>query len=150
MLPWKKIRGLLTHKATQDTLVRGSSTSGKKFFAKRMMTHAQQNDQIPELQYARKFTQSIEAVIVKHLFYKRIQIYKCHRAMISNNPCGCFNWIVLSVRLLAIQRLGVSWKPICSLLDTLQNMQYYIRTAHRDSCGYYSGSLSHPFQGRGG
>ena len=57
--------------------------------------------------------------------------------------------MVISVELLAMRRLGVPWKPIHSLLDTLQKMKHYIRTAHRDSCGYYSGSLLYPLQSGG-
>ena len=114
-----------------------------------MMNNAYKYKLIPESQYARKHTQSIEAVVVKRLFYDGIRIYKTPGVIISNDARGCFDRIVLAIGALAMRRLGVPWKAIRSLLDTLKNMRHYIRTAHGDSADFYTGSTTRPLQGGG-
>ena len=72
-------------------------TGTKLLFEKQMMTHAHNNKKILESQYAGKFVISIEAVIVKRLFYDELRTYKHQGAMISNDACGCFDQMVLSL-----------------------------------------------------
>ena len=125
------------------------NTGTKMIFARRMMNNAYKYKLIPESQYARKYTQSIEAVVVKRLFYDGVRIYKTPGVMISNDARGCFDRIVLAIGALAMRRLGVPWTAIKSLLDTLKNMRHYIRTAHGDSDEFYTGSTTRPLQGGG-
>ena len=77
-----------------------------------MMAHAYKHKQIPESQYARKFTQAIEASLVKRLYFDYLRIYKVPGAMILNDARGCFDRMVLLVGSLAFRRLGVPWRAI--------------------------------------
>ena len=114
-----------------------------------MMAKAYEIGLVPESQYARKHTQAIEAVLIKRLYFDFLCIYKHPGALIFNNARGCFDRMVLAIGSLAFRRLGVPWRAVRALTNTLGNMRHYIRTAHGDSEDYYEGSPKKPLQGDG-
>ena len=57
--------------------------------------------------------------------------------------------MVLAIGSLAFRRPGVPWCAVKALIDTLRNMQHYIRTAHGNSSTYYEGTPDRPLQGGG-
>ena len=114
-----------------------------------MMAKAYKLGLVPESQYARKHTQAIEAVLIKRLYFDFLRIYKHPGAIIFNDTRGCFDRMVLAIGSLAFRRLGVPWRAVRALTNTLGNMRHYIRTAHGDSEDYYEGSPKKPLQGGG-
>jgi hypothetical protein len=64
--------------------------------------------------------------------------------LISNDAKGCFDRIAHVVALLALRRLGVPRPAVASMLDTIQQMKHYIRTAFGESEGFYGPSEEGP------
>jgi len=62
----------------------------------------------------------------------------------SNNAWGCYDRIAHIAILLALRRLGIPCPPILAMLETIQNMQHYIRTAFGESTRSYGGDPSKP------
>ena len=83
----EKIQGvrLLSKLRTIHLLEADVNTGTKLIFAQRMMANAYRHRQILESQYARKYTQAIEAVLVKRLYFDYLRIYKVPGAIISND-----------------------------------------------------------------
>jgi len=62
----------------------------------------------------------------------------------SNDAWGCYDQIAHIAILLALRCLGIPRPPILAMLETIQNMQHYIRTAFGESTRSYGGDPSKP------
>jgi len=51
----------------------------------------------------------------------------------SNDAKFCYNRIAYSIASIVLQHLGLSIKPIISILLTIEEIDYYIRTAYSNS-----------------
>ena len=114
-----------------------------------MMDNTYKHGQVLESQYARKHTQAIKAVLIKHLYFDYLWIYKCPGVIISNSAGGCFDRMALAVGSLAFCCLGVPWQAVWSLLNTLCNMKHFICTDRGDLEKKYEGTPQRPLQGKG-
>ena len=102
---------------------------------------------IPTSQYAKKGNRSIEAAIVKILFFDYMRITKTNGAFIAMDLENCFDRMAHPVFSLCSQRLGVSAKISKCMINTLCQMRHFMRTAYGDSDWSYCGSSSRPLQG---
>ena len=64
------------------------NTGTKRIFLQQAMTHPIEYNQMPKSQYAKKYSQAIDAVMVKRLFFDYLRIFKIPGIMISNDACG--------------------------------------------------------------
>ena len=53
--------------------------------------------------------------------------------IISNDARGCFDRIAHVVAILALRRLGIPRPALLSMIQTIQEMQHYIRTSFGES-----------------
>ena len=118
-------------------------------FAQRGMEQARIHGEIPNSQYAKKYSQAIDAAMVKGLFFDYLRIYKLPGIMICNDARGCFDRMALIVGSLCFHRLKIPHQEVRTLMTTLQKMKHYVRSGHRDSKTYYSGTQDKPLQGGG-
>ena len=139
---------LLSRLRTIHILESDFNTGYKLHIAQRTMDNALQHGIIPDAQYAKKRSQAIEAVLMKRLVYDYMRI-KTTGVVISNDARGCFDRMALPIGLLVLQQLGTPKQVIRSLMTTLSSMKHYVRTAHGDLDGYYTGTKTRTLQGGG-
>ena len=125
------------------------NTGTKLIFNKRMLDNARQHNLIPDSQYLRKGTRSIEAAIFKRLFFVLLRLQRRPGAVVSNDLRSCFDRIPHPVGSIACRRLGVNPSALSALLSTIQHMRHYVRTGHGDSEKYYTGDPGMTLQGGG-
>ena len=106
-------------------------------FSKRMIKTGIDNQIIPTSQYAKKGNRSIEAAIVKILYFDYLRINKINGAFLAMDLENCFDRMAHPVSSLSSQRLGVAPSVANCMIDTLCRMKHYIRTAYGDSEWYY-------------
>ena len=71
---------------------------------------------------------STDAILLKRLSYDGIFLLR-HSAIIFNNDCkAAFDCMVPSIGGIALRRLGASSAAVSTLLQTLQQMKYKVRT----------------------
>ena len=116
-------------------------------FSHRMMNTALQTNSIPPSQYATKGRRSIEAAIVKTLFFDYLRIHKKNGSFIAMDLMQCFDRMAHPISSLSTQRLGVPSTVVETMITTLCQMKHYIRTAYGDSDDWYSGTDDEPLQG---
>lgn len=116
-------------------------------FSHQMMNNAIKHNAIPPSQYARKGSRSIEAAVVKVLFFDYLRINKTEGSFIANDMMQCFDRMAHPVSSLSSQRLGVHPLVAKTMINTLCYMKHYIRTAYGDSDDFYTGSQDKPLQG---
>ena len=73
------------------------NTGTKHIFANRMMTHAQQLNQIPESQYAKQNSRAMEGVMLKKLFFDIFRIYKIPAAALNLDARRCYDRLALPI-----------------------------------------------------
>ena len=109
-------------------------------FGKRMMQTAILHDAIPASQYSKPMSRSIEAALVKVMFFDHLRIHKLPGAFCAMDLMQCFDRMAHPVSSLCAQRLGVSKQVAKSMITTISSMKHYIRTSYGDSDFYYGGS----------
>ena len=116
-------------------------------FSKRMISNGIVNLAIPSSQYAKKGNRSIEAAVVKVLFFDYLRLTRRNGAFMAMDLKNCFDRMAHPVTSLAAQRLGVSPRITKCMIQTLIKMKHYIRTAYGDSEWSYGGNMTRPLQG---
>jgi hypothetical protein len=81
----------------------------------------------------RKFMQAVEVGMNQQLTYNSIWGRRGKAILMSNDAKGCYDRIAHVVCKLALQRLRVPKPAIDSMLETIQEMDHYIRTAFGDA-----------------
>ena len=132
---------------TIGTLEADFNQQASLHFSKRMMNNGLTHKIIPSSQYAKKGHQSIEAAIIKIMFFDYLRIMKRNGAFIAMDLMNCFDRMAHPVSSLCAQRLGTSSTVSECMINTLCRMQHYIRTAYGDSEWSYTGSSRRPLQG---
>ena len=120
-----------------------------KVMGKDAAASAERNLLFPKEQYARKGHRSNHHGVNKRLLYDLAHLQRRPMILCSNDAKSCYDRIVHSIASMAMQRMGMSDKPITCMIVTLQNMKHYIRTAFGDSDSFISvlDEETVPFQG---
>ena len=83
------------------------NTGKKLIFAQRAMNQVIDYNEMPNSQYAKKYSQDIDAIVIKRLFFDYLRIYKLPGAMIANDARDCFDHMALTIGSLCFQQLKV-------------------------------------------
>jgi len=95
-------------------------------FSKRMMSAAISHKLIPQSQFAKKGSRSIEAAVIKFLFFDCLRINKRNGAFLAMDLMQCFDWMAHPISSLVTQRLlGVHPNIAHTMITTLCNMRHF-------------------------
>ena len=108
-------------------------------FGRRLMHRAEDRGTIPSSQWgSRPNRSSTDAILIKRLSYDGLALLR-HSAVIFISYCkATFDRMIPSVGGIALRRLGARKNAVSTLLQTLQQMQYQVRT----SCGISTQAFS--------
>ena len=121
----------------------------KKIFAQRLTAHAIENDTLPIEFYSMKGKSAKEAIITRTLWCDINRLKHRSFAVVSADLSQCFDMIGHSQCSLAMQAQGCPIKPISIMLFTLQNMNYWIRSAYGDAKTLFCAASDDPYMGMG-
>jgi hypothetical protein len=121
----------------------------KLIFAKRMMQQAIQDGSIPQECYAKKNSHCNYAVLTKQFF--------CDSSRVLHHPTGlgecdfgdCYDRAAHPPTSIALQSWGIPKPAIRVLLNTMQTMQYVLKTGFGESSTTYGGTIAAPNSGLG-
>ena len=132
-------------------LIEADFNAGAKIhFVKSMMNNtALSNGLIPDSQYAKKHSRSIEAAIVKVLFFDLLQQTRSPGIFFASDLHQCFDRMAHPVCSLVMQRLGVDKNVIKCMLTAIQEMRHVVQTGYGDSSASYGNYMDSPLQGGG-
>lgn len=82
---------------------------------------------------SRKDMQASEVAMNSQLTYNSILARRGRAVVMSNDAAGCYDRIAHTVVHLALARLGIPKPALNSMIETIQEMEHYIRTAFGDS-----------------
>ena len=127
----------------------GFSQAAKIIFSRKMMKRARVNKLIPEQQFARKGSKSIDAAILKVLIFDKCRLMRRKGMSYSGDLMNCYDRMSHASASLALKYLGAPQSAITSMINILHDMKHFIRTAYGDSEQFYTGSSEEPLQGGG-
>lgn len=88
----------------------------------------------------KKHSQSVEVALNAQLTYNSIWARRSRAIIMSNDAKGCYDRIAHVVVSLAMQRFQIPKPALSSMLETIQEMDHYVRTAFGISEGSYGNS----------
>ena len=115
------------------------SMGAKIIFSRRMMTESLMNGLIPEEQYAKKGSKSIDAATFKVLMFDYMRLKRRNGIVFSNDLMNCYDRMHHTALGFALRYLGAPSRAVQCVSTTIQEMRHHIRTAYGDSLTYYGG-----------
>ncbi len=92
----------------------------------------------------RRWFRTVEISLNYQLTCNSVWARRGRAIIISNDAKGCYDRIAHTVVYLALRRLGIPAPALHSMIDTIQTMDHYVRTAFGDSAECYGNDPSQP------
>jgi hypothetical protein len=120
------------------------------FWAKRMMQHAESNNYISDSQYGgRAGRKAMDMVLQKQLKIEYAHYTKTPIATFDNDAMACYDRMIVPLTSILSQTAGIPPQAVGTLVYTLENAKYHIRTYEGTSDNYYCSTTDQPIQGTG-
>ena len=123
------------------------NTANKIIFGKRMMDVIREYGLMPDEIYSEQGKMADDGSLAKILFYDIVRQSQVSAAIASIDAANCYDSIAHTVVSMVFDAFGVSTTAIETMLATIQNMKYFLRTAYGDSNEYAGSTISIKFQG---
>ncbi len=142
----EKIMGnVFVHKLRANCLLEADfNWWNKLIFAKRMMQQAIQDGSIPQECYAKKNSHCNYAVLMKQFFCDSLRVLHHPTGLGECNFGDCYDRAAHPPTSIALQSWGIPKPAIRVLLNTMQTMQYVLKTGFGESTCTYGGMTAAP------
>jgi hypothetical protein len=91
---------------------------------------------VPEEIYSKQNCLADDGTLAKVLFYDIVRQTKLPAGISSADADNCYDWICHPIASMVFQSLGIPKPAIVSMLSTIQDMKFYLRTGFGDSKDY--------------
>ena len=130
----KKIGVALIEKLRAIVLLEADYNKGiKEIFGTRMLNSAREHDLMPEEIFSERGRTADDGALAKVLFFDISRQAKVPASLTSADARNCFDSIAHAIASIIFQALGAPIGSIKSMLSTIQDMKYFLRTAYGDS-----------------
>ena len=121
--------------------------SNKEIFVFRMLESARKYGFIPEEVYGERGKTADDGTLAKVLFQDVVRQTGLTAGLASANIDNCYDSVAHAIASLVFQAHSVPEEAVQSMLSTIEEMKYYLRTAYGDSKNYRGHKISVKFQG---
>ena len=115
----------------------------KLIFAKQMMQQAVREGAIPQECFAKKNSHCNHAVLTKQFFCDSSRCLHHLAGLVECDFGDCYDRAAHPPTSIALQSWGIPKPAIRVLLNSMQTMQYFLKTGLGESTESYGGTLSH-------
>ena len=98
-----------------------------------MMQNVRKHNFMPEEIYSEKNRMADDGSLAKVLFYDIVRQTRLPAGLASVDASNCYDSIAHAIASLVFQSFGVSEEAVTSMLEAIQEMKFYLRTAFGDS-----------------
>jgi hypothetical protein len=116
------------------------NATNKIIYGQRMLHQARKYKLIPEGIYSKQNRLADDRTLAKVLFYNIVRQTKLPTGISTVDAENCYDRIAHPIALLIFQALGVPQEAVVSMLSTIQDMKFFLRTGFGDS-KLYAGSI---------
>ena len=136
----EKLRAILLMEADLNSM-------NKQVFGQRMLEVAQRYGLMPEEIYSELGKTAEDGALAKILFYDLVRQSRLSASVGSVDASNCYDSIAHAIASLVFQSFGVPVEGCEAMLDAIQNMKYFLRTAFGDSRAYATSKIQVKYQG---
>ncbi len=137
-----KLRAILLMEADFNAM-------NKEVYGVRMLDNARQYKLIPEEIFSKQNLTADDGGLAKTLFYDIARQTRTPAAIASVDASNCYDWIAHAMASLIFQSFGVISTAVSAMLETIQEMKFFLRTAYGDSKTFAGSSIKIKTQGLG-
>jgi hypothetical protein len=123
------------------------NATNKIVYGDRMMKNICRFNRMPEEIFSKKNRTADDGTLCKTLFYDITRQARVPAAIASVDASNCYNRIAHAIASLVFQAFGVLATAIKTMLSTIENMKFFLRTGFSNSTSYAGGGVSVKTQG---
>ncbi len=109
------------------------NVTNKEIYGVRMMDNARRYKLIPEEIFSEQNWTADDGGLAKTLFYDIARQTRAPAAIASVDASNCYDQIAHAMASLIFQSFGVESTAVSAMLETIQEMKFFLRTAYGDS-----------------
>ncbi len=121
----------------------------KEVYGVRMLDTARKYKLVPEEIFSEKNRMADNGGLAKTLFYDIAWQTRLPVAIASVDASNCYDRITHAMALLIFQSFGVEDTAVATMLKTIQEMKFFLRTAYGDSTDFAGSTIEVKTQGLG-
>jgi hypothetical protein len=137
-----KLRAILLMEADFNAM-------NKEVYGVGMLDTARKYKLVPEEIFSKKNRMADNRGLAKTLFYNIAWQTRSPAAIASVDTSNCYDRIVHAMALLIFQSFGVEDTAFATMLETIQEMKFFLRTAYGDSTNFAGSTIEVEMQGLG-
>jgi hypothetical protein len=115
------------------------NATNKVIYGVRMLANVRKYKLMPEEVYSERNRLADDETLSKVLFYDIVRQLQRPAGLASVDADNCYDRIALPMASMVFQSFGVPTPAIESMLTTIQNMKFFLRTGYGDSANYAGG-----------
>jgi hypothetical protein len=119
------------------------NATNKIILGRRMMKTARQQELMPEEIFSEKNREADDGTLAKILFYDVTRQARIPAALASVDATQCYDRIAHAIASLVFQAFGIPQSAAESMLGTIENMKFFLRTGFGDSTSFSGGKKIH-------
>jgi hypothetical protein len=123
------------------------NATNKIVYGNRMMKNVCRFNRMPEEIFSEKNRMADDGTLCKTLFYNITRQVRVPAVIASVDASNCYNRIAHAIASLVFQAFGVPATAIKTMLSTIENMKFFLRTGFGNSMSYAGGGISIKTQG---
>jgi hypothetical protein len=123
------------------------NATNKIIYGNRMMEKAREYNLMPEEIFSERNRMADDGTLSKTLFYDLARQARVPAAIASVDASNCYDRIAHAMASLVFQAFGVPPTAAESMLSTIENMKFFLRTGFGDSTSFAGGGISIKTQG---
>ena len=106
--------------------------TNKMIYGVGMLNNARRHGLMPEEIFSEKGRTAEDGALTKTLFYDIVRQFRLSAAISSVDATSCYDSIAHAIASMIFQSFGVPRSAIKTMLNAIQNMKYFLRTAFGD------------------
>ena len=115
------------------------NATNKRIFGIEMMENVRRYKLMPEEVFSERNRLADDGTLSKILFYDNVRQLRRPAGLASVDADNCYDRIAHPMASMIFQAFGVPTPAIVSMLSTIQNMSFFLRTGYGDSSDYAGG-----------
>ncbi len=123
------------------------NATNKIVYGNQMLHNAREHNLMPEEIFSEKNWMANNRTLCKTLFYDITRQARVPAAIALVNASNCYDRIAHAMASLIFQAFGVPITAVESMLATIENMKFFLRTGFGDSTSFAGGGISIKMQG---
>ena len=121
--------------------------SNKEVFGLRMLENARRHGFMTEEIYSERNKTADDGTLAKVIFLDIVRQSRLSAGLSSVDAAQCYDSVAHAIASLVFQAFGVPEEAVHSMLTTIEEMKYFLRTAYGDSKTFRGSKFEIKFQG---